>query len=101
MLREHITDIMVRWCPKERAGRVYDPGLFLETPEQARKLIRHLRERLSRADRERHRELVSEIQEIVARVEILSRKFFHWERSMSRLVTAQEIEEIKKLPIGL
>ena len=101
MLREHITDIMVRWCPKERAGRVYDPGVFLETPEQARKLIRHLREQLTRADRERNMELASEIQGILSRVENLSRKFFHWERNMTRLVTAEEIEEIRKLPIGL
>jgi hypothetical protein len=92
---------MVRWCPKERAGSVYDPGIFLETPEQARRLITHLREQLSRADRERNRELASELVGILVRVESLAQRFFHWERSMSRVVTADEIEEIKKLPIGL
>ena len=45
MLREHINDIRIRWSPKERRGSGYDPVLFLETPEQARKLIKHLHQR--------------------------------------------------------
>ena len=48
MLREHINEIMIRWSPKERRGAAYDPIRFLETPEQARKLILHLEQELSR-----------------------------------------------------
>ena len=101
MLREHINDIMIRWSPRERPGTTYDPGMFLETPEQARRLIRHLRKQLSKAGLERNNELASEIGEILTKVESLSRKFFRWERAMSRSLTAQDIREIKKLPIGL
>lgn len=101
MLREHINDIMVRWSPRERRGSTYDPSLFLETPEQARKLIEHLQVRLARAQGEKNRELVSEIEEILQRVERLAERFFRWERNITRSLKAQEIREIKKLPLGL
>jgi len=100
MLREHINDIRIRWSPKERRGSAYDPVLFLETPEQARKLIRHLEEELARARQERNKELVSEVGEILARVERLSKKFFRWEQSMTRALEAQDLREIKNLPLG-
>jgi hypothetical protein len=101
MLREHINDIMVRWSPRERRGSKYDPSLFLETPEQARKLIEHLQARLASAQGERNKELVSEIEEILQRVERLAARFFRWEQRISRSLKAQEMREIKKLPLGL
>jgi len=100
MLREQINDIMVRWNPKERRGSRYDPALFLETPEQARKLIRHLEAELARARTEKNRELVAETVEVLARVENLSRRFFRWEQALSRNLDAEELREIKKLPLG-
>jgi hypothetical protein len=100
MLREHINDIRIRWSPKERRGSTYDPVLFLETPEQARKLIRHLQEELARARQERNQELISEVDEILSRVERLSKKFFRWEQSMSRSLEAQDLREIKSLPLS-
>jgi hypothetical protein len=101
MLREHINDIMIRWSPRERRGSTYDPGLFLETPEQARKLIRHLSEELTRAKSAKNKELIAEIGEILTRVECLAKRFFRWEENMSRSLTAEELREIKKLPLGL
>ncbi len=100
MLREHINDIMTRWAPKERRGALYDPVLFLETPEQARKLIRHLQQELNRAHRERNKELVSEVGEILSRVESLSKRFFRWEENMRRSLREEDLREIKKLPLG-
>jgi len=100
MLREHINDIRIRWSPKERRGSAYDPVLFLETPEQARKLIKHLHQELARARQERNKELISEVGEILSRVESLSKKFFRWEQSLSRALEAQDLREIKKLPLG-
>jgi len=100
MLREHINEIMVRWSPKERRGSRYDPVLFLETPEQARKLIRHLQAELDRARREKNTELISEVVEVLDRVENLSKRFFRWEEDISRNLKAQELREIKKLPLG-
>ena len=44
---------------------------------------------------------MSEIEEILDRVEHLAARFFRWERSISRSLKAQEIREIKKLPLGL
>jgi hypothetical protein len=101
MLREQINDIMVRWNPKERRGSRYDPAMFLETPEQARKLIRHLEAELSRARAEKNRELIAETAEVLTRVENLSRRFFRWEQTLSRTLEAEELREIKKLPLGL
>ena len=100
MLREHINDIMTRWSPRERAGSSYDPSLFLETPEQARKLIRHLREELEKARREKNIELMDEVGENLLKVERLSRKFFRWEEKISRSLHAQDLREIEKLPLG-
>lgn len=100
MLREHINDIMTRWNPKERRGSLYDPVRFLETPEQARKLIRHLQQELNKARRERNKELVSEVGEILYRVEQLSKKFFRWEENMHRVLKEEDLREIKKLPLG-
>lgn len=100
MLREHINDIRVRWNPKERRGSAYDPGLFLETPEQARKLIRHLQQELDKALRARNKELISEVGEILGRVEHLSRKFFRWEENISRSLKTEDLREIKKLPLN-
>jgi len=100
MLREHINDIMVRWSPKERRGSRYDPCAFLETPEQARKLIQHLEKELARARRDKNAELITEMLETLFKVESLSRKFFRWEENMARNLKAQELREIKKLPLG-
>jgi hypothetical protein len=100
MLREHVNDIWTRWCPKERRGSMYDPVLFLETPEQARKLLRHLDQQLRRARQDRNKELVAELEEVLSRVESLSKKFFRWEQSMSRSLEAEDLREIKKLPLG-
>jgi len=101
MLREHVNEIRIRWAPKERRGSSYDPVRFLETPEQARKLIRHLRDELDRAQRERNKELISEVGEQLARVESLSKRFFRWEQSINRSLQADDLREIKKLPLGL
>jgi hypothetical protein len=100
MLREHINDIRIRWSPKERGGTAYDPGLYLETPEQARRLIQHLRTELDKARREKNTELVREVGEVLDRVERLSKKFFRWEERITRAVNTEELKEIKKLPLG-
>lgn len=99
MLKEHINEIMIRWSPRERRGSGYDPGVFLETPEQARKLLHHLQGQLDRARRDRNRELAAEIELILERVEGLSRKFFQWERSIARSQEAHDLREIAKLPL--
>ena len=101
MLREHINDIMTRWNPKERRGSQYDPTVFIETSEQARKLINHLERELAKAQRERNVELVNEITGNLLRVESLSRQFFRWERNRERTLKVEEMREIKKLPLGL
>jgi hypothetical protein len=100
MLREHITDIMTRWNPKERRGDKYDPRIFLETPEQARKLIQHLKDELCKAQKEQNLELADEVGEILEIVERLSRKFFRWEDNLLRSLETQDLREIKKLPLG-
>lgn len=100
MLREQINDIMVRWNPKERQGSKYDPAQFLETPEQARKLIRHLEKELERARKQKNVELVEELSDFLSRVELLSRRFFRWEQSMERALEAEDLREINKLPLG-
>jgi hypothetical protein len=99
MLREHVNDIRVRWCPKVRRGSEYDPVTYLETPEQARKLLHHLQHELQKAKKDRNRELVQEIEQILARVESLSKRFFRWEQNMGRSLEADDIREIKKLPL--
>ncbi|MEW6350735.1 MAG: hypothetical protein AB1646_16865 [Thermodesulfobacteriota bacterium] len=100
MLREHINDIMIRWSPRERRGAAYDPVRFLETPEQARKLLRHLHTELSRAKREKNLELVRELQEILGRVECLARRFFRWEQDVVRSQQTEDLREIRKLPLN-
>ncbi len=100
MLREHVNDIMTRWSPKERRGATYDPVKFLETPEQARKLLRHLEGELVRARRGKNKELVAELEDTLVRVEALSKRFFRWEQSMSRSLEADEVREIRKLPLN-
>ncbi len=99
MLREHNSEIMIRWSPKETKGGKYDPGLFIETPEQARKLIRHLKKELHKADLEKNEELLLELGGILSRVENLSKKFFRWEQAISRSLKADELREIRKLPL--
>lgn len=99
MLRGQVNDIMVRWCPKQRRGSGYDPVAFLETPEQARKLIKHLKQQLANARSSRNKELISELQEALSVVESLSVKFFRWERDIDRTVAAEEMKEFKKMPI--
>ena len=99
MLREHNSGIMIRWSPKEKRGGDYDPTLFIETPEQARKLIRHLKDELRRAQTEKNQELMLELDGILCRVENLSRKFFRWEQAISRSLRADELREIRKLPL--
>ena len=101
MLREQINDIMTRWNPKERPGSKYDPMAFVETPEQARKLIRHLELEICRAEQERNSELVAEIQQVLSTVECLARRFFRWEQNNLRALRAQELREIKRLPVSL
>jgi hypothetical protein len=100
MLREHINDIRIRWSPRERSGSAYDPGLYLETPEQARRLIQHLRTEIDRAHRAKNTELVIELGEILERVLRLSKKFFRWEERLTRTLNSEELREIKKLPLG-
>jgi hypothetical protein len=99
MLREHNSGIMIRWSPKEKRGGDYDPTLFIETPEQARKLICHLKDELRRAETEKNQELVLELDGVLSRVENLSRKFFRWEQAISRSLHADELREIRKLPL--
>jgi len=100
MLKEHINDIMTRWSPKERPGSSYDPKIFLESPEQARRLITHLHDQLNRAAREKNEELVEEIEGILETVEKLAKQFFRWEQATERTLEAQERKEIEKLPLG-
>ena len=103
MLREQINAIMVRWGPKERREGLksrYDPLSFIETPEQARKLIRHLEVELAKAQDARNRELVGELREILSQVETLSKRFFRWEQNIARSLKDHETREIKKLPLG-
>lgn len=100
MLREHVNEIWTRWNPKDRRGGTYDPVRYLETPEQARKLMNHLEKELCKARSEKNQELIAEVEEQLAQVEHLSRKFFRWEDNMSRNLKAAEIEEIKKLPLN-
>lgn len=80
---------------------MYDPTVYLETPEQARKLIKHLSDQLAQARRARNSELISELEANLERVEALSRDFFRWERNNERSLQTQEMREIKKMPIGL
>lgn len=84
MLKEHINDIMTRWSPKERRGSNYDPVAFLETPEQARKLLSHLQKELDRARRAKNKELIQEMEDTLAKVEHLSKRFFRWEQTITR-----------------
>ena len=99
MLREQINDIMVRWNPKERRGSTYDPGSFIETPEQARRLISHLRQQLEKARMNKNTELVNDINKILLKVENLAQRFFRWEANNQRTLQLQEMREIKKLPV--
>lgn len=100
MLREHINDIRIRWSPRDRGGSTYDPGLYLETPEQARRLIQHLNAELKRAHQEKNTELVREVGEILEKVERLAKRFFRWEERMTRALNTEDLREIKKLPLG-
>jgi hypothetical protein len=59
-----------------------------------------LQGQLEDARRERNVELVLELGETIYIVENLSRQFFRWERSIERSLTAQELREIKKMPLG-
>lgn len=99
MLREHINDIRTRWSPKQRAGSPYDPHVYLESPEQARKLINYLNEKLVRAQRNHDRVLAEEISETLSKVESLSRKFFRWEENISKTLNKQDLKEINELPV--
>lgn len=99
MLREHINDIRTRWSPKERANKKYDPQMYLESPEQARKLINHLNEKLERARKNHDRVLAQEIALTLENVENLSRKFFRWEENLSSSLNKQDLKEINELPV--
>ncbi len=99
MLREHINDIRTRWSPKERAGSPYDPSIYLESPEQARRLINYLKEKLNRARRNHDRVLAEEISETLLKVENLSRKFFRWEENIANSLNRQDLKEINDLPV--
>ncbi len=101
MLKEHINDIMTRWSPKQRPGSSYDPEIFLESPEQARRLITHLNEQLERAQREKNHKLIEEIEAVLQTVERLAKHFFKWEQAMERALESHERKEIEKLPLGL
>ena len=99
MLREHVNDIRVRWSPKERAGSQYDPQVYLESPEQARKLINYLNEKLARARKNHDRVLADEISKTLSKVEDLSRAFFRWEDNISKSLEKQDLREINELPV--
>jgi hypothetical protein len=99
MLREHNSELMIRWSPKESRASNYDPGLFVESAEQARKLIRHLTRELGKAYREKNSELITEIENTLSRVEGLAKKFFRWEQAISQSLNAEDLREIRKLPI--
>lgn len=101
MLRGQINEILVRWGPKQKRANGYDPMVFLETPEQARKLLRHLNQELANARRERNTELVRELMGTLAKAEGLAKRLFRWEQNIQRSVKSQELREIKKLPLGL
>ena len=99
MLREHINDIRTRWSPKERADKQYDPQIYLESPEQARRLINHLNEKLERANKNHDRVLAQEISGTLEKVQNLSRSFFRWEESISSSLNRQDLKEINELPV--
>ncbi len=99
MLREHVNDIRSRWNPKERRGSVYDPSIYVETPEQARKLLNHLKQKLREAQKNRDHYLASEIAHSLDKVEAIARRFFRWEESLSKTMQDQDMREIRNLPI--
>jgi hypothetical protein len=99
MLREHINDIRVRWSPKERAGSQYDPQIYLESPEQARKLINYLSEKLKRARTNHDRVLAEEISQTLLQVENLSKRFFRWEENIFKNLEKHDLKEINELPV--
>lgn len=99
MLREHVNDIRSRWSPKERRGSVYDPNTYIETPEQARKLLSHLKQKLRDAERKRDYYLAEEIAQSLEKIEIIARRFFRWEESLTKTLKDQDMREIKNLPI--
>lgn len=99
MLREHVNDIRSRWNPKERRGSVYDPSIYVETPEQARKLLDHLTKKLREAQENKDKYLASEIAQSLDKVENIARRFFRWEESLSKTLKDQDLREIKNLPI--
>jgi hypothetical protein len=99
MLKEHLNDLKSRWNPKERRSGNYDPVIFLETPEQARKLLTHLQRELDKAKKEKNRELELELSQTLQRVENLSKQFFRWEQSITRSLENEDLREIKKLPL--
>lgn len=100
MLKGQINDIVNRWGPRETKSERYDPLRFIETPEQARKLLTHLTRELEQAKIEKNRELIAELTAILSKVESIASRFFRWEQSIQRSVDEQEIKEIKKLPLG-
>lgn len=99
MLREHVNDIRSRWSPKERRGSVYDPNIYIETPEQARKLLSHLKQKLREAEKNRDHYLAQEIAQSLNKVECIARRFFRWEESLTKTLKEQDMREIKNLPI--
>lgn len=99
MLREHINDIRSRWNPKERRGSSYDPSIYVETPEQARKLLEHLKQKLREAQKNRDKYLACEIAQSLDRVESIAKRFFRWEENLSKSMKDQDLREIKNLPI--
>lgn len=99
MLREHVNDIRSRWNPKERRGSRYDPSIYVETPEQARKLLNHLKEKLQEAQKNRDKYLASEIAQSLDKVESIAKRFFRWEESLTKTLRDQDLKEIKDLPI--
>jgi F0F1-type ATP synthase membrane subunit b/b' len=100
MLKGQINDIVNRWGPRETKSKKYDPTRFIETPEQARKLISHLNRELEQAKAEKNRELIAELTNILNKVESIASSFFRWEENIRRSVESQEVKEIKKLPLG-
>ncbi len=99
MLKEHINEIRSKWNPKERRGSGYDPSIYVETPEQARKLLNHLKQKLRDAQKNRDHYLASEISQSLEKVESIARRFFRWEESLSKTLQDQDLREIKNLPI--
>jgi hypothetical protein len=71
----------------------------LESPEQARKLINYLNEKLKRARTNHDRVLAEEISQTLLQVENLSKRFFRWEENIFKNLEKHDLKEINELPV--